>query len=369
MRINGKKLGGRSRESGVDLLFEVVFLISVVLILILVSCKTLPDPVLPAPAIEEPEDIVNTENMADEEELPLVTDDLPISSFKETWGYLLSDRVEAYKRSAPLTDIGYFGAAVNLYGELVDVPDIKKIKGLSQRIHLVVVCEGRALSHFVLSNEVLRKQLVKSLLTAAVPFDGLQIDFEQVPARDGDNFRLFLKELKQGLDGKMLSTALPARSRTLDGDVYDYEKIRDIVDRILVMAYDEHWSGSKPGSVASLSWCRSVAAYALKTVGEKKLIMGLPFYGRAWGSPNPSGAYVFSSIERIKRENNITEVQRENGIPTFSYETSVAVTVYYEDDYSLSARIEMYRSLGVKSVGFWRLGQESPTFWQHLIVE
>jgi spore germination protein YaaH len=135
------------------------------------------------------------------------------------------------------------------------------------------------------------------------------------------------------------------------------------------MAYDEHWSGSKPGPIATMAWCRNVANYALQVIGKDKLIMGIPFYGRAWGSDNPAGAYIYSSIERIKNENHITEVRRENGIPTFDYQVPVSVNVYYEDDYSLAVRMDLYRSLGTKAVGFWRLGQETPAVWNLIRLE
>jgi spore germination protein YaaH len=111
-----------------------------------------------------------------------------------------------------------------------------------------------------------------------------------------------------------------------------------------------------------------VAEYALSVIGREKLIMGLPFYGRAWGD-NPSKAYLYSSIETLKDENHISEIRRENGIPTFDYEVPVSVKVYYEDDYSLSARMELYKSLGARAIGFWRLGQETPAVWKILRLE
>ena len=160
--------------------------------------------------------------------------------------------------------------------------------------------------------------------------------------------------------------ALPARMRKLKDDVYDYEKILPLVDRILVMAYDEHWSTSAPGPIASLSWCKKVAEYSLNVIGREKLIMGLPFYGRAWGSPNPSQAHVYTGIERIINENQVTDIRRENGIPTFEYKIPVSVKVYYDDEYSLSARMEMYRTMGVPAIGFWRLGQETPAVWDYI---
>jgi spore germination protein YaaH len=334
----------------------------------LVQCRSSPAGIDPEDAGEDALELEDETIEAETPvELPPLSGDLPVSSLDEIWAYLISGNEEALKASYPLSDIGYFGAEVDGYGQLTGVPNRRKIANFSGRVHLVVCCNGRALTHFSLEpGGAVRTRLISDLLEAARPFDGLQIDFENVPARDGAAFRSFLGELRQGLGNKMFTIALPARTRTLADDVYDYRRIAPLVDRILVMAYDEHWSTSPPGPIASLDWCRSVASYSLAVIGPEKLIMGLPLYGRTWGSENTFRAFFHSGIERIKRENNVTEVRREKGIPTFTYEIPLTVTVYYEDEYSLSLRIEMYRAIGVKSIGFWRLGQETAAVWSLL---
>jgi spore germination protein YaaH len=298
---------------------------------------------------------------------PLDYGELPQSRFDEIWAYLISDEEAALGEGFPISDIGYFGAEVDSYGQLSGLPNIRRIASFKGRKHLVVACNSRGLTHFVLEpGSKSRRELVADLLEAARPYDGLQIDFEMVPQRDGDNFRSFLRELREGLGRKTFTVALPARTKIRQDDVYDYRKILPLVDRVLVMAYDEHWSGSAPGPIASIDWCREVAAYALDVIGREKLIMGIPFYGRTWGDVNPSRAFFHSGIQRLRRENDVTAITRENSIPTFSYQIPLTVTVYYEDEFSLSARFELYRKLGVRSVGFWRLGQESPGVWDIL---
>jgi spore germination protein YaaH len=293
--------------------------------------------------------------------------DLPASVFGEIWGYLISGEEQTLKANLPLSDIGYFGAEVDSYGQLANVPNRKKISFFPGRAHLVVKCDGRALTHFAIEpGSRVRRQLVADILEAAKPFDGLQIDFENILQRDGEPFRSFLSELRAGLGDKLFTVALPARIRRQENDAFDYQKILPLVDRILVMAYDEHWSTSKPGPIASLPWCKNVADYALKTIGPEKLVMGLPFYGRSWGDVNANRAFFYSGIQRIKRENETSAERRENGIPTFNYETTLNVTVYYEDAHSLSARLQLYRDMGIKAVGFWRLGQETPAIWDLL---
>jgi spore germination protein YaaH len=296
--------------------------------------------------------------------------DLPVSLYKEIWAYLVAGQEQEMNTNSTISDLVYFGAEVDAYGKLVDIPNFRNIQAFRGRRHFVAACNGRALTHFVLlegSNE--RKALIRDLLEAAKPYEGLQIDFENVPARDGGAFLSFLAELRTGLGNKIFSIALPARTRTLQDDVYSYAKIKPLVDRILVMAYDEHWSNSAPGPIASMGWCQRVASYSLETIGTEKLIMGLPFYGRSWGNIAPNRAFYHSGIERIIREQGVKDVNRENGIPTFKYNTSLLVTVYYEDAYSLSTRLEMYKKMGVSAAGFWRLGQESRAFWSVIGLE
>ena len=339
-----------------------IFLLGALVCCLFISCRSVPAPgaALPVPEADGPPVKM----------FPETGGELPVSPFREIWGYVVAGRETALDMDMPITDVGYFGAELDSYGRLAGVPSRRLLAAFRGRVHLVVASNSRSLTHFALeSGSRTRNILVADLLEASRNLDGLQIDFEYVPPRDGENFRSFLGELRRGLGGKTLSVALPARTRTIENDVYDYAKILPLVDRVLVMAYDEHWSGSRPGPIASLDWCKNIARYSLSAVGAEKLIMGLPFYGRTWGSVNPNRAFFYSGIERIKNENQITEIERVNGIPSFTYETSLVITAWYEDGYSLSDKLETYRDMGVKAVGFWSIGQETPDVWQLLTVE
>jgi spore germination protein YaaH len=96
--------------------------------------------------------------------------------------------------------------------------------------------------------------------------------------------------------------------------------------------------------------------------------MGIPFYGRAWGNTSTSRALVNATTEKIKEDHGVENIKRINGIPTFTYDVTVKVTVYYEDEYSLATRIEMYQKQGVEAIGFWRLGQETTRVWSLLTL-
>lgn len=300
-------------------------------------------------------------------------------SFGEVWGYLIAGEEDRLDKNAVLTDIGYFGAGLNTFGKLVGVPNRKKLD-TKARVHLVVADNGAALTHFCLDPEFrMRGELIDALIEAAKPYDGLQIDFELVNAADKEHYLSFLAELKKGIGNRTLSVAIPARTRKLTTDAYDYERINQIVDRAIIMAYDEHWSGSKPGPVASLDWCANVANYAASVFPLKKLVMGLPFYGRAWSNDDTAGAYRFSSVDRLFRgeynkgklpaDTVITEPIIEKGIPKFTLSKNVTFTFYFDNARSLYNRLHMYRRANIRSVAFWRIGQEDPDIWKLMALE
>ena len=294
----------------------------------------------------------------------------PTASFSEIWAYLQNGDEKSLNVLYPVTDIGYFGAAINYRGHLYGTPVRSKLSGYKGRVHLVVnELSSQALTHFSLDPEYpIRNTLLAEITAASKDFDGVQLDFEMVPAPDAENYYSFLALLKKKIGAKKtLSVAIPARTRNV-GDAYDYDRLAKIVDRIIVMAYDEHWSGSVPGSIASLAWCRKVSDYAILHIGNDKLIMGLPFYGRAWTEKNPAKAYRFSGISDLITEKNIPLVNRDESIPFFSYDEIVHVNVFYEDGYSIISRALMYQDLSVRSIAFWKLGQEDQSIWNRLVI-
>ncbi len=291
--------------------------------------------------------------------------------FREVWGWVCQGREESYSTEMPLTDIGYFSASVGTYGELVEIPLKKNLGQTQARTHLVVTCEGRALTHFVIDPKYkVVDALVAEIMKAGEDYDGIQIDFENIPGRDIANFYSFLKKVSAATKsaGKIFTVCVPARFRRISDDAFPYEEIAAISDRVMIMAYDEHWSTSVPGPIASYSWCEKVCDYAVSVIPKEKLVMGLPFYGRSWEDENFAKARSFFYTNEFLNTHRAGHVEYVDTIPMVEFTATQKITYWFEDYYSTVKKMSLYSSKGVEKIAFWRVGLEDAETWNWIKI-
>lgn len=289
----------------------------------------------------------------------------------ETWGWVMQNRIKEFDNEYPLTDVGFFAADVDCYGSLTGIPNRNMLPGYTGRAHLVIVCDSKSLTHFVLDPKFgITDKLIREIMKAVESFDGLNVDYELIPGKDGANFMKFLERLSAECkkSGKMFTVCVPARVKTISDDVFPYKKIAAISDRVMVMAYDEHWSTSKPGSVASTEWCKKIVDYSVTVVPESKLVMGIPFYGRSWSDEKVAQAWYWEGVNRIIDEYDAGRVTYVNDVPCVDVSMKVKANVWFEDCYSTVSKMRMYKEAGVSKIAFWRIGQEDPSVWDWIKV-
>jgi spore germination protein len=293
--------------------------------------------------------------------------------FRQVWGYVFKGEERSLTGFEPITDVGWFSAVVNDIGRLDPSParpQLAETAGLQRRVHLVISAPAnRSLMYWCLAKDLqTREGLIQDIVAAGHGFDGVQIDFESIRPQEGQAYLSFLRDLKEALPaGKVLSVAVPARTKSQE-DAYDYPAIAVIADKVLVMAYDEHWRTGSPGPIASVEWCRQVSRFARQNVPSHKLVMGLPLYGRVWQVDEVARALKYpDTLDLIKRCDK-NPSRTEEGIPFFLFQTTVKAEVYYEDLSSLTAKLRLYRDEGIEAVGFWRVGQGPAALWKRLSV-
>ncbi|MBT8046429.1 MAG: hypothetical protein KJN67_04615 [Pontiella sp.] len=298
------------------------------------------------------------------------------ASFPETWAYLMKGEEKYFPAVSPITDIACFSAQVdkdgNLSGGHITPPALADANP-GTRYHLVVTIPWNStLAHIYLDPELpFRDRIIAGIAERSKPFDGVQVDFESISKEDGTAYLNFLAAVKKALPkSKVFSVAVMARwaahKKKNPQDAFDYPFIGMIADRVVIMAYDEHYGGGTAGPIASLAWCRPIYDYATATIDPSKLVMGLPLYGRGWQTPSLARSYKNREImDELAKKGIKATGERENGA-SYSFRESVTVNVHYETIPSLNAKLDLYETKPIRGIAFWRIGQEPSGFWKTL---
>ena len=107
------------------------------------------------------------------------------------------------------------------------------------------------------------------------------VDFEDLPKKSSPDFTELLNELSSDLHAKgmKLYVSVPAGN----GD-FDYAAVAKAADGVVLMNYDEHYSGpgGTAGPIASQDWFTNNLAQAKKVIPLDKLICAIASYGYDW---------------------------------------------------------------------------------------
>ncbi len=208
----------------------------------------------------------------------------------------------------------------------------------------------------------------------AYNYDGIDIDYETLPASSRDVYSAFMQELAAALhaEQKLLTVAVHAKTEDHGGwgGFQDWKLLGEICDRVRVMTYDYSWRGGGPGPIAPLSWVAGVAEYGRSVVPAEKLQLGIPFYGYNWGEGEDALAQTWTDIqgliEQYQPDVNFRARDRSGPIEEsfFNYrQAGEERTVWFADYRSLSAKLELVEQMDLSGIAIWRLGNEDPKNW------
>jgi chitinase len=306
-----------------------------------------------------------------------------------------------------LTHINY--AFANVVGGKVvegfakDTENFKALTGLrSKHPHLkVLVSAGGWTWSKAFSDAALTAQSRKVFVDSAVAFvqrhdlDGFDVDWEY-PGMVGDgnvfrpedkeNFTTLMAELRAALDvlgrarKRHLFLTFAAGASTEFLDHTEMAKVQASVDFVNLMTYDfrESGDGGEAGHHANLypnpadprqaSADREVREFLAAGVPPSKLVLGVPFYGRAWsvssaenrGLYQPAKAtpekietgYASLAADRIGK-GGFERVWDEKAQAPFLWNADKKIFVSYEDPESLRAKCRYIREHKLAGAMFW----------------
>ncbi len=231
----------------------------------------------------------------------------------------------------------------------------------------------------LLGNMETREKLENKLLSLAIEFelDGINLDFEKIKQDGAESFIQFVREMsvKCKNNGIVLSidNYVPVSYR----EYYNYEEQGKYADYIIIMAYDEHYSGSdEAGSVSSINYVDSACKNIVEKVDAKQVVMALPFYTRLWTVKNEGtdkqslecATYSMENAEKLLGDRGLTPSWNDETAQYYAEydEDGAKNKIWLEDEKSLGEKLKSITSNGLSNVAFWKLGLEKRAVWNEV---
>lgn len=229
-------------------------------------------------------------------------------------------------------------------------------------------------SHTMLTNPGIRQRAIDNIvaLIQRNHYDGVNIDFEMLPAWTKDHYTIFIRELSQKLRarGKLMTISVFPKVG-VPNDImgaYDYRALAPYVDRMVIMAYDNHWASGPSGAVAPLKWVEQNIIYALREMPASKILLGIANYGYDWPTNGGKGTDIASkkAIELAKQRGATLQWDAASSTPYFYYTSSKGAkrVIWFESSYSLDYKLQLVNKYNLKGIAVWRLGNEEDRFWE-----
>ena len=221
-----------------------------------------------------------------------------------------------------------------------------------------------------------RENLSNGLVEAAIQYklNGINIDFENIPSKAGEHFIQFLRELSVKCRNNGIVLSVDNYVPAPYNKYYNRKEQGEIVDYIIVMAYDEYHSGSDiAGPVASIGFVKDAIRNTLEEVPREKAIIAVPFYSRLWketaDNEVTSESLSMTPASQVFTNNGLEPEWNETyGSYYGEFEMDGALyKIWLEDARSIEEKMKVIYDANVAGIGAWKLGLEKEEVWNVII--
>ena len=221
----------------------------------------------------------------------------------------------------------------------------------------------------VLSATTVRQQLVRDIVSKSLELglDGVNIDFEGLTQDCGEHYVQFLRELSVACRESGLILSVDNYVPFNFNEFYRLDIQGQILDYVIIMGYDEHWSGSgDPGSVASIGYVTNGIEKTLEKAPANKVVNALPFYMLLWRT---EGTEVTDEVISVKNVMQRITVDMIWDADTSQYyaewqDGDALCQVWVENEESIRVKLNVMSAHNIAGVAVWRMGFGSTGAWE-----
>lgn len=297
------------------------------------------------------------------------------SKSREVWGYYVDHNsyTSLENNLDKISGILPFSYKLHNDGQITETVYFPQGQSLAQAnnipVYALVFADDQVLLSKALESENSRSALVEQILSIVLSrgYQGVNLDFERIRAQDRDNYTSFVEELAEKLHSQGLYLSLSVPAKTHDEfswtKGYDYAALGSVADKMIIMAYDQHYSGSAPGPVAALQWVESVVKYATSQVESKKLILGIGLYGYDWPSGQKGKTVDLAQVKSLSQGGQGWSEEHYAPYLTYTDGDGLKHEVWFENQKSVTGKLEVAKKYNLAGIALWRLGLIPAEVW------
>jgi spore germination protein YaaH len=196
-------------------------------------------------------------------------------------------------------------------------------------------------------------------------FQGISIDFESVPSESSTALTTYMSELYAHFHPLGLEVS---QSVSVNDPGFDYPNLIKYTDYLILMVYDEHWSTSKDGPVASQQMFANALSLHLSHTDPSKYIIGIGNYGYDWIDGTRQGVDISfeDAIHTAQKYDAKVAIDPVSLNPTYDYKDGAGKLhhVWFLDASTALNQIAEAQHYQVRGFAMWRMGSEDPAIWQ-----
>ena len=238
-----------------------------------------------------------------------------------------------------------------------------------------------ALLHGILNNSVKQKAFIKQVMDTLAYYhlQGINIDFEELDEPTNEPLSNFQKQLYETLHAQNMVVTMDV---AVKNDDYDYKKLSDYNDYIILMAYDQYNTvESGPGPVSAQKWIEEAVDWTASKIESSKIILGVAGFGYDWTTDDEGKKVVnemtyIEAINRAKISNSTIDYDDDSYNLHFRYTDEhtddntkklikIQHDVWFTDAATTFNILRFSDEYSTAGTALWRLGGEDSRMWTY----
>ena len=231
------------------------------------------------------------------------------------------------------------------------------------------------LLHKILADTVRRNTFIQQLVDTLTHyrFSGINVDFEALVEKTNGPLTAFQKKLYESLHAQGMTVTMDVEPKNND---YDYKKLSDYNDYIVLMAYDQSNNETGPGPISAQKWIEDAVNWTAAKMDPDKIILGLGGFAYDWVDGKQDTSFTYNDAinkakvvkAKIIYDNDTYNLHYSYGSDAVNEDGKMVKKIHemwFTDAATAFNILRFSDEYATAGTALWRLGSEDARMWNY----